>query len=404
MNWFYAVNRERKGPVSEEVFRDLVGSGQVKHDTLVWNEEMEKWEPYSKVQAASVQKTAPPAIPTAEPEVTESAAPAVSDPSQKSPGGIVCAGCGEQFHFDSVTRVGEVYSCHFCRPTIESSQVEADVSGDFVSPEALEASDYESPLGACVGRGIETFSKHLFALLAATSLIYAVRLLFGAVPIIGAIINALLYGVLMGGYWKCFISRARGEQPERNVILSGFGPQLIDLTIAALLWSLIPMLFVVPGLFFSIIGAAMKSGPVLLVGAAASTLGMAFMIYFMVAWMFAIPLIADKRLNAWPAMQLSRQMVGKHWWANFGLVVVMGFFLVAPQGVMIYQALPIIMEIAEELGPEFFKNPVALDPERLAPIAKYVWIVLIWTVMYMPLFMSCLAVRYNDIFGRLREE
>jgi hypothetical protein len=406
MNWFYAINRERKGPVSEDEFRDLVHTGQVKHDTLVWNEEMENWEPYAKVQAASVTEVIPPSIPAAEPTASASISAPATEGVQNSPGGIVCAGCGEQFHFDSVTRVGDVYSCHFCRPGLEERQQDTVSDDRAVPPEVLADSDYESPLGSCVGRGIELYGKHVLALLAATALLYLVRMLVVGVAglFIGMIINGLLFGALMGGYWKCFILRSRGEPASGGTALSGFGPQTIDLIVTGVLWSLIPTLFLAPGMFLTIVGAAFGSGSLALLGTGACLLGMMFATYLLIAWMFAIPLVADKRLSVWPAMQLSRLMVSKHWWANLGLVVVMGFFLVAPQALLIYKAFPVVTELIEELGPEFYKNPAAIDPERLAPITKYAWILPIWGVLYLPFFMSCLAVRYNDMFGRLREE
>jgi uncharacterized membrane protein len=48
------------------------------------------------------------------------------------------------------------------------------------------------------------------------------------------------------------------------------------------------------------------------------------MIYLSISWMFALPLIMDKRLDFWPAMQLSRQVVGKHWWTTLALSIVVG--------------------------------------------------------------------------------
>src|SRR5207302_5321575 len=45
-------------------------------------------------------------------------------------------------------------------------------------------------------------------------------------------------------------------------------------------------------------------------------------IYVLVAWwMFAPLLIVDKGLEFWPAMELSRKVVNKHWWPCFGLFV-----------------------------------------------------------------------------------
>ena len=44
-------------------------------------------------------------------------------------------------------------------------------------------------------------------------------------------------------------------------------------------------------------------------------------IYLWVAWIFTLPLIMDKRLDFWSAMELSRKMVTRHWWKLFGFVI-----------------------------------------------------------------------------------
>jgi uncharacterized membrane protein len=41
-----------------------------------------------------------------------------------------------------------------------------------------------------------------------------------------------------------------------------------------------------------------------------------------VAWAFAFPLVIDKKLGFWEAMELSRKVVSRHWWVLFGLLLV----------------------------------------------------------------------------------
>src|SRR5207253_1981639 len=45
-------------------------------------------------------------------------------------------------------------------------------------------------------------------------------------------------------------------------------------------------------------------------------------IYLGVSWMFSLPLVMDKGLNFWPAMELSRKVVSLHWWTFFALLLV----------------------------------------------------------------------------------
>jgi hypothetical protein len=46
-------------------------------------------------------------------------------------------------------------------------------------------------------------------------------------------------------------------------------------------------------------------------------------IYLTVAWWFTLPLIMDKRLDFWSAMELSRKVVTRHWWKFLGFCIVL---------------------------------------------------------------------------------
>ena len=58
------------------------------------------------------------------------------------------------------------------------------------------------------------------------------------------------------------------------------------------------------------------------------TLGFALLvlpgIYLSVAYMLAFPLIADRGMGAWEAMETSRKLVTKHWFTVFGLLLLVG--------------------------------------------------------------------------------
>jgi membrane-anchored glycerophosphoryl diester phosphodiesterase (GDPDase) len=51
--------------------------------------------------------------------------------------------------------------------------------------------------------------------------------------------------------------------------------------------------------------------------------------YLSTNWIFTLPLIMDKQMDFWPAMQTSWKMVNKHWWQVFGLIVLMGLLNIA---------------------------------------------------------------------------
>jgi uncharacterized RDD family membrane protein YckC len=52
MPWYYEVNREQRGPVSDEELAKLVQSGVVRAETLVWREGWPDWRPYGQAGLA----------------------------------------------------------------------------------------------------------------------------------------------------------------------------------------------------------------------------------------------------------------------------------------------------------------------------------------------------------------
>lgn len=52
MQWYYALNGQRLGPVSQDELAKLVADGVVRGDTLVWSQGMAEWVAYSKVAGA----------------------------------------------------------------------------------------------------------------------------------------------------------------------------------------------------------------------------------------------------------------------------------------------------------------------------------------------------------------
>lgn len=102
MNWYYAEDNERRGPVDDAAFATLVSSGTIKPDTLVWNEGMTNWEPYSTVRASVAQ-----AASVTAPVITAGRA---------TGGGVVCSQCGQTFPPDEVITYEGRTVCAGCKP------------------------------------------------------------------------------------------------------------------------------------------------------------------------------------------------------------------------------------------------------------------------------------------------
>lgn len=57
MEWYYAEGKEQKGPISEEQFAELLRTGVIQQQTLVWREGMTAWRPYGQVVSDSQPST-----------------------------------------------------------------------------------------------------------------------------------------------------------------------------------------------------------------------------------------------------------------------------------------------------------------------------------------------------------
>lgn len=100
MSWFYALNNEQKGPVTEQELTQLVQQGAVTGDTLVWKEGQAEWRPYREVAPA-------PGSP-----------PPISQAAVGVAGGVVCGECGRRFNPDEVVAIGGRNICGSCKPLV----------------------------------------------------------------------------------------------------------------------------------------------------------------------------------------------------------------------------------------------------------------------------------------------
>ena len=169
------------------------------------------------------------------------------------------------------------------------------------TPEIIAAEyllrDVEIDISGAISRGWALVMANLPVLAGATVLTWAIGVGLGFLPIIGWAVGLLLGSVLHAGVLYMFIRRIRGEPVELGDMFAGFNVALQPLILAGLLVSALTAVGFVelelPG------------------------------IYLAVCYVFVLPLIIDKKLDFWPAMEVSRQVVHKHWWPMFLFVIVM---------------------------------------------------------------------------------
>ncbi|MBI5387570.1 MAG: DUF4339 domain-containing protein [Verrucomicrobia bacterium] len=147
------------------------------------------------------------------------------------------------------------------------------------------ARGYRIEIGSCLSRSWDLCMKNFWLLVGAGAVSYAI------VSAVG-----LLAGVCFGGYFWLLLKLIRGERAEFGDCFAGFSLAFLQLFLAGLVTGILEsigiLLCLIPG------------------------------IYLMVAWTFVLPLVIDKKLEFWPAMELSRKVVNQHWWIVFGLVLV----------------------------------------------------------------------------------
>jgi len=121
MQWYFAKDGERIGPLTDQEFYARVAAGEVLAETLVWHEGMVDWQPYS-----TMRSDAPPAPEaTTDTESIQAAAPAASQDGK-------CAECGRTFPLDHLVSLGGALVCAECKPFVLQKMREGvDVAGQW---------------------------------------------------------------------------------------------------------------------------------------------------------------------------------------------------------------------------------------------------------------------------------
>lgn len=141
--------------------------------------------------------------------------------------------------------------------------------------------------------------------------------------IIGQILVSLLASALsypfMAGINMVGIRRAAGQPISFNEIFNHFG-RIVPLIITAL----VMMVLVYLGMILLILPG----------------------IYLAVAYMLAIPLVVERGLSPWQALEASRKAISQHWFKVFGLFLVLGLITMVsaiPLGIGLVWSIPLFV-------------------------------------------------------------
>lgn len=277
--WYYAENNQQRGPVSAAEFEGLVQAGTITDETLVWREGMANWQAWREVKPAA------------------GAAPIPS---------------GTPAPFATRARTG----------------------GSGATEEEVRARDYEHDIGGYVGQAWELVKGDFGGVIGAVALVGLCLFAVNMIPYLSIITAIIFTGPLYGGLFAFFLRKARRQDAGVGDAFCGFGPQFGQLIAGNIIPGLLAALAFIPaGILFAIAvasgafahknGAAeVASSGIVMVAIGAAVVGFCVAVYLQTCWVFTLWMVIDKKLTFWPAMQLSREVVGKHWWQTFLLGLV----------------------------------------------------------------------------------
>ena len=183
------------------------------------------------------------------------------------------------------------------------------ISGAFVNPadwtNQILAREPELRLGECLRSGVSFFTANAGFVLGAVFLTWLLNVIMALPPVLGDILHLLFSGVVTGGLYLACLRRMRGEPVSIGGVFDGFKLCFLQLMLAGAISQLLT------GLGFL---ACFLPG-----------------IYLTVVWIFALPLVVDKRIEFWSAMELSRKVVTRVWFEVFLMLVLVFLPLIGAQ-------------------------------------------------------------------------
>jgi hypothetical protein len=158
-----------------------------------------------------------------------------------------------------------------------------------------------------------------FAVLGGWTLIVAMTIITTSViPRVGWIVGLLMNNLLTAGVYLLFLSRMRGLRPTFNDVLATIRASAGRLVLAGIAQSAItaPIVF-----------ASTTTSEQLRTGLLVLSIPC---LYLLVGYVFVLPLIVDRDLPFWGAMEASRRTVHRQWFQTFGLLFAAGLLLIIP--------------------------------------------------------------------------
>lgn len=234
-------------------------------------------------------------------------------------------------------------------------------------------------VSACLARSWDLLRAHFGLLFAATFLVWMLGMIMQFLPLVG-IVYWLLQGVLYGGLYLVFLGCIRGRSVGVAEVFSGFGAGFAQLLLAGVMTSLLSGI----GFLFCVLP----------------------WLYLTIAWLFAVPLVADKQLEFWPAMELSRKVVTRVWFKMFGLAVLAFLPVILMHLLTELRVTGLMLDSVRDLtlsGAPDWARLMERMPELMKEVARVslplVMLSKFVMLLNLPFAVGALMFAYEDLFG-----
>ena len=230
-------------------------------------------------------------------------------------------------------------------------------------------------VGECLRGGLSFFAANAGFVIGVVLISWSLNLI-SLIPIIGGILHLLFGGVVTGGLYLACLRRMRGQPASISSVFDGFRLCFVQLmlvgAISGLLAELSVFLCVLPWF------------------------------YLTVAWTFAVPLVADKRLEFWPAMELSRKTVARVW---FPMLVLLFITFLPVLVAQVYSGIKIgglFLQLFADANHDFLRFAQSLQHhmgEIVAVSLKIAVVTHVTLLLNLYYAMGVLVHAYESLFG-----
>ncbi|MCB1237762.1 MAG: DUF4339 domain-containing protein [Verrucomicrobiae bacterium] len=344
MTWHYEKNGVQNGPVTVEDLLRLLETRQISRETLVWREGMADWTP---LQRAGLL---------------------VGESGEEL---AICAHSGAVMPKSQMVPYGDQWIAPEHRETFVQDLMAGRPAGvSAARADGFVPEDYTVPIGECIGRAWETLTANFWPVVGVNALVFVSYMAMSFLPIVGNFAG-LVQMPLFAGLNLYMLHHIRGQRPELGVAFSGFN-HFLHLFLLGLISGLIMMVAVAPGAVLAVLGGMGldKASGDELPGVAITMLSVGAvlvfipLVYLQTAWMFAVILCIDHKLEFWPSMQISMKAVSKHFFQCLGFSIVLG--LLAMVGVIalclgFFVTMPLTLLAMMHLYEHIFGNRRAAD-------------------------------------------